>query len=182
MGFAISWLAVKADRREEALAHCRLRATGAREEVPESDFCGADLPSGWFLVFINSADSALLSAASLGKLSVGGDVFACQIEEHVMVSAASCWRNGSLAWSAVHDAERGLLDLEETGTLPADLPSLRARALAQHEADGDDEVDYMFEVPVELAQAAVGFRYDQDIEGAGDEPFEVLSSASRKGG
>ncbi|MCR6477263.1 hypothetical protein NU688_13970 [Variovorax sp. ZS18.2.2] len=181
MGFAISWLAVKADRRQEALAHCGLRATGVREELPESDFCGVDLPSGWFLVFINSADSALHSDASLRKLSLRGEVFACEIEEHVMVSAVSCWRNGSLAWSAVHDAERGLLDLEETGTLPEELPSIRARALAQHEADADGEVDYMFEVPVELAQAAVGFRYDQDIKGAGDEPFEVLS-ASGKGG
>ena len=92
-----------------------------------------------------------------------------------MVSAVSSWRDGVLSWSVVRDCESGLLNLEETGTLPADYPSIRARAIERQEASVGQGVDYLFDVPVELAQSLVGYRHDEDVEGAGEEPFEVLA-------
>ena len=44
----------------------------------------------------------------------------------------------------------------------------------------NSDVDYIFDIPVELAQALTGFRYDMAIEGAGKEPFEVLEKLYKK--
>ena len=40
------------------------------------------------------------------------------------------------------------------------------------------DVDYIFDVPVELAQTLAGYRHDADIPGAGTDPFEVLAETS----
>ena len=111
--------------------------------------------------------------APLKRLSRSGDVVACAIEEHVMASGASGYSGGKEMWCIVHDAERGLSHLEVTGEPPPQLAAIHERLAAElAEAGGDEsEVDYVFDVPVELAAELTGFRHDRSV---GDTRFEVL--------
>ncbi len=53
MGFAMSWAAVRGCTPEAVREALGLRATGAREEIPESEITGAEFPGGWYMVVSN---------------------------------------------------------------------------------------------------------------------------------
>jgi hypothetical protein len=50
MGFSLSWIAINGMSPEKVQVALKLRGTGAREDVPDSPFAGAELPGGWYLV------------------------------------------------------------------------------------------------------------------------------------
>lgn len=93
-----------------------------------------------------------------------------------MFSAASEWRDGSLAWHAEHDSSRGIYDLRQQGDLPPEFHSVSGELRAEQDAAGGKSagVDYIFDAPISLAHALTGFRHDIDVPGLGDDPFEVL--------
>jgi hypothetical protein len=154
-----------------------LRGTGTREEIAESPIVGAELPSGWYLIVTHRSGHPLMRDPVLQRLSAGCEVVTGDVEEHVMVSAAAGWKDGWRVWSVVHDAQRDKEHLEAQGELPpafagiCDALRSKQQAAGGHKAD----VDFMFEVPVELAKKLTGYRHDADIPGAGDHPFEVLA-------
>jgi hypothetical protein len=178
MGFSLSWLAVRGKTPEALLEQLGLSRTGEHEEIPESEIVGAQLPGGWYVV-VNDHDVRFVDDAVLEMVSVGGEAVTCFVEEHVMCSAATGWKNGKEVWAVIHEAERGLEHLAEDGRLPPELAAIRDR-LGAEEADG---VDYIFDVPVELAEALTGFRHDRDFPGAaeGDQPFEILTATRTAG-
>ena len=106
------------------------------------------------------------------RLSQTASLVACYANETVMNSYACAWANGVERWSVFHDAQQGTKYLEVTGTLPDELQPIRERLFAQQEGRAD--VDYVFDVPVELFAALGGIRYDRDVPGAGPYPWEVL--------
>jgi hypothetical protein len=54
---------------------------------------------------------------------------------------------------------------------------------AQRAAGGEDaDVDYLFEVPLRVAQTLVGFKHDEDCPHMPAERFVVLSRAAPKTG
>ena len=177
MGFAISWLAVSGKSPELVLRELRVEGTGVFEEIPESPMTCARLPSGWFLVFANQFNSPLVSERTLCALSIGGNVVTCQVEEHVMFSSAAVYVDGHRTWQVQHDAQKAIYDLQCEGTLPAQFHSIFATLKQQQDDDGgaESEVDYMHDVPVELARSIATFRHDQDISNPGQQPFEVLT-------
>lgn len=180
MGYSQSWVAVRGKGRATVLAAFGLRPTGAREEVAESPLVGAELPGGWYLLVANQGADALAGEAALAGISTAGEAVTCEVEEHVMVSVASGWRDGRRLWVVGHDAQRGLDHLDAEGALPETFSEMRDRArAAQHAAGGD--ADHFFDVPVELAKALTGYRHDEDPPGASDEPFEVLAAAAGGG-
>ena len=132
---------------------------------------------------MNRACHSFLGEQVLKRVSAGCEVVAADVEEHVMVSVAKGWNDGHELWSVTHDARRGTEHLEAFGELPAAYVSIRDRLRSeQTEAGGPDvEVDYIFDVPVQLAQNLTGYRHDEDMSEASDEPFEVLvaTTASR---
>lgn len=177
MGYAGFWVAVRGRARDEILGVLGLRATGVREELSESPFVVAELPGGWHVVVSSGAVGRLSSERVLTSLSTGCDVVTCFVEEHVMVSAASGWRDGRRIWSVLHDAQRETEEhLEIEGDPPAAFAGIR-ESLHVEQARGD--ADYTFDVPVELAKSLCGYRHDEDISGAGDTPFEVLVASRR---
>lgn len=92
--------------------------------------------------------------------------------ETVMNSLASLWDNGIERWSVFHDAQQGITHLETTGDSPDELRAIQERLFAsQVDAEG---TDYVFDIPVEIFVASGGVRYDQDIDGAGPQPWQVL--------
>jgi hypothetical protein len=98
-------------------------------------------------------------------------------EEHVMVSVATGWKDSQRVWSVTHDAQRDMEHLQAEGALPAAFASIRDRLCSEQQTAGGRkaDVDFIFDVPVKLAQTLTGYRHDADIPGAGADPFEVLA-------
>jgi hypothetical protein len=122
---------------------------------------------------------AFMEDKTLTRISASAEVVTCFVEEHVMCSHASQWRNSRELWSLMHDAHTGRIEhLEIKGEPPLFFASIRDRLRAkQQEAGGNKAgVDYTFDIPIETAQQFTGYRHDQDIPGAGEKPFEVLAT------
>src|SRR5690242_11866617 len=105
MGFSLSWLAVRGREAASVRRVLGVCGTGRHEQIPESPLLGADLPTGWYLVLANRCN--LEETQPLSELSSGGEVVTCFVEEHVMYSRASGWKDGRRVWSITHDLQRG---------------------------------------------------------------------------
>lgn len=175
MGFSLSWIAVPAAARGKLLDILELTPTGWFDEVPEAASSGIDLPTGWSVVVRNHVEMTAGTSADLARLSRAVGVIACFVEEHVMVSWARGWSAGALSWSVCHDCQVGLRHLEASGDLPPEYPAVRDRLLSQQDQDPDG-ADYVFDIPVALAERLTGFRYDFTPPSRADRPFEVLDS------
>jgi hypothetical protein len=180
MGFSLSWLAIRGKPAVRLFDELGIRGTGTFEEIFESPLTGATLPGGWYLLISNHDGPDLLNDQILKRLSSGCDVVSCFIEEHVMCSAASGWKDGREVWSILHVSAEGIEHLEARGDLPAMFVPIRDRLRSQQEAAGgrDSDVDHIFDVPVEVAREVTGFRHDQGITGAVGNQFEVLVNQS----
>jgi hypothetical protein len=186
MGYALSWVAVKGGTSDAVQSAIGLRPSGQREDIPESDIVAAALPNGWYLVLYRGCAAADRARKSLSR---SGEVVYCSVEEHVMVSAASAWKDGKCQWSVVHDGQNDIYDLQVEGPLPASFASIRDRQKAKQDAGeklaigGEDfAVDHMFDVPVDVAQELTGFRHDRDVPGLEGDAYEVLENAKKRWG
>jgi hypothetical protein len=170
MGYSISWIAIRGKDRDVVCSEFHVEPTGEFEDVPESPVVGARLPTGWYLLFIN--DRSLPGSGVLGKLSTRAELVCCFVEEHVMCSSASGWQNGKEQWSVTRDAQQGLTHLESTGDLPWAYAAIHDD-LSRKQV-GKTNVDYLFDIPVELAKSLTGFRHDEDFFDAPSKPYERL--------
>jgi hypothetical protein len=181
MGWSLSWAAVRGGTRDVVCSVTGLRPIGQREEVPESNIVCANLPSGWFLVLFNRKE---IKDHVLEKLSKCGELVYCSVEDHVMCTTASGWANGKRNWRITHDGQEDkTFDLKVEGDPPAGFEKLRKALFAKQEAaTGEDaDVDYVYDLPADLAKELTGFRHDHDTPGLPDDAFEVLEQPSRLG-
>lgn len=176
MGFAVSWLAVSDKEPSPVLEALGFSRTETTEEFPESDFTCAALPGSWFLVCAHEFDSLLSAENVLGPLSAGCKVIACQVEEHVMVSAVTAYADGARVWRVEHDTQQDTYHLSVKGLPPAQLDEIHANLKRQQDEEGGSgaEVDYLFDVPVVLAESITGYRHDKDFAELSAERFVVL--------
>lgn len=172
MGESVGWLAVRGVPPAEVLEALELVRTDA-PDTTDAEWTGVLLPDGWYVVVSRAGVDPLVDPARLARLSAGaGELVACFLEEHVMCSTTFAWRSGAEVWSVDHDpAEEA--GLRATGKVPPAFRSLRKAAEArQAEEDaGRQQVDFLFDVPIELARLVTGFAHDAAPEGA---RFEVL--------
>ena len=109
------------------------------------------------------------------KLLLGASaatLLACYANETYMESLATSWANGQGKWYVHHNRQQGIRHLEATGSLPPEFAPIRDSLLSKQHAS--DDVDYLFDIPVELVRKLGGFTYDRDIPGLGPKPFQVL--------
>ena len=133
------------------------------------------------MIVSNHGSPALMEKKMLARASAEAEVVCCFVEEHCMCSSAQGWRNGSEMWSVFHEAATGgISHLETKGDLPAAFNGIRDQQRAKQEAAGGSKagVDYIFDIPVELAQALTGYRHDVAIPELGDRAFEVLTTTA----
>src|SRR5882672_2573469 len=181
MGYSIAWLAAQGRPPQSLLAELDLRPTGEAGEYPDDPMVGAPLAGGWYLLVARGCDHRMISDQVLKTLSRRCRVIDCSIEEHVMFSSAALWENGERVWSVSHQGDEKLHDLSASGALPDFFASVRDELLAKQAAEGGEEagVDYVFEIPLELARRITGFAHDSAASVEIDR-FEVLDSAPAK--
>jgi hypothetical protein len=112
-----------------------LKPTGERWENPEGPISGALLVSGWYVVWF---DQEFVDEGVVRKVSTGREAVAGFVEEHVMFSASSGWRDEEMVWALAHQSEKGIYHLDASGELPpqATRPFARrgTRSSAEREA------------------------------------------------
>jgi hypothetical protein len=162
MGFSISWIAINGKSKEQVLDQLGLVKTGISDEANESPISGAELPGGWYLLFMNDIAHAFTEESALRSLSASCTVLLCQVDEHVMASAALAYENGESVWNVLHEAERGGRHLAENGVMPSIYNDIRTKLLSdQDDMDAENEpVDCVWDIPVTLAYNICGYRHD----------------------
>jgi len=177
MGYSLSWLAVKGKPPQAVRDQLGFRPTGEQEEIPEADLTGVEMPGGWYLLVSNRSEQVASDEAMQRLSSSGGELVTCFVEEHVMFSSATSWKDGHRIWSVIHNAQERRDHLDTQGNLPPAFSSILADLRSkQQEADANKRgVDFIFDAPVALAQSVVGYRHDRDIPGLNGAVFEVLS-------
>lgn len=160
MGWSLSWVGVRGVHAGELWRRLGLRPTGRTSELPVGRFSAATAEGEW-TVICASRDDRFVDGALLGPLSGYGEAVGCFVQEHAMFSQAVCWRSGERAWAVTHDAERSPDHLQACGDLPAPFHQLELEAMTARRLDPQGP-DLVFDVPLDLAKAVVGFRHDED--------------------
>jgi hypothetical protein len=163
MGYSISWMAFRGAPMTEVLARLHLLDSGETDEANESPASGAQLPTDWYVVFLNDLSHPFVSPAALCKLSQGCEMVGCQVEEHVMFSASFHYSNGHRDWAITHESEKGVYNLEFQGAAPSFVAQIHADAQAEQEKESEEqpECDYVFDVPLSAAERLCGYRHDR---------------------
>lgn len=161
MGWMCSWVGVRAPQAGvlEALDFVR---TGepAQPGSRGARFSVAEIPDGWTIVF--SEDFEWVGRIDAAALSALGDVLGCKFEDKVdMATAAFLVRGGREIWRVEHENDLDRL-VVVTGEPPPLFETLRDALWRKQEAD--DGVDYLHDLPLDLAKAICGFRVDDDDE------------------
>jgi hypothetical protein len=179
MGFAVTWCAVREEGAETFLLQLGLSPTGETEEIPEAEISMARLDTGWRVIWFNEFDCPYLRRERLPDLSADKDLVICAIEEHVMASSSELWSRGGRKWWLSHEGENGPKGFSGGGEFPEAFPAIRKEMVeAQRDAGGDQaDVDYLFEIPLKVAESVVGFKHDEECTHLIDGYFVVLSAA-----
>jgi hypothetical protein len=187
MGVSLSFLAIKGAAPADIHRALGVTDTGvasSEDDYPIPPVRGAALPNGWYLVVLNHVVHRLIkSRAIITGLSRGCEVIACQIEEHDMYSGCFGLRDGEFVWSVVHDSRKSGDHLGLWGELPAALNEIKARLLKQQEEEqpvpSSVGVDYIIDIPLELAASFCGYRHDTRAEW-GEPAFTILAENKAK--
>jgi hypothetical protein len=163
---ACSWIAVKGLDQASVLTLLGFEETGRKDAYEVYPLSCADLPSGWFLV--ESSDLGFASPARIAELSQDGQALGCLVDTRVMFSGVRFCDRGRERWWVLHDAEKGVYDLSMGGDLPAEFAVIRERQFREQDSEGGSAagVDFIFDVPNDLAEAITGYR----AEGGSGEP------------
>jgi hypothetical protein len=96
-----------------------------------------------------------------------------------MASAALLYKNGRRVWTVTHESERGRYDLSVDGHPPDLFRDLRDSLLKQQDSAGGEnaDVDFVFDVPVQLAAELCGYRHDRWKFDWGEPVFSRLEPA-----
>jgi hypothetical protein len=172
MGYSISWLAYRGLAPQIAYRRLGLTETARTAEYARAKFTAHGLPHGWHLIVADRCDHTMVRAPSLAALSVGCEVVACSVEEHVMVCWSEHWREGARRWRIEHSSEKGPTHLASEGERPEAWAAWLADAEAAQAADPD--VDAYFEVPLQAAQQLAGFKHDETHAALHPDSFLVL--------
>lgn len=177
MGASRSWLVIDSANLDAVSAALGVKRTGRSNPQAEFPLAGRILADGRVLVISNNCDEPLFAGRKLAEISRQHHVVLTMLEEHVMESRCAAWSRGRKQWSVVHKGgDEGCLHLKTTGRMPAEFAVIRDRAFEQQrgeEGTGDDQVDFVFDVPLHLSRAQTGVDHENGFEDASN-PFEEL--------
>lgn len=176
MGYSISWIGVSGKGPHRLLSEAGLCDTGKPDEANETPASGTLLSNGWYVMFFKQFEHELSGPSALARLSAECRVLSCKVEEHVMFSSAQLHRDGRSVWRVQHDAQASIYDLSTEGDCPPELAAIRERLRGAQDAAGGEraQTDYLFEVPLELAEQICGYKHD-NVLGEDETPFTELA-------
>jgi hypothetical protein len=182
MGYSLSWLAVKGKAQQILLRSLGLRSIGNYVENIRTPPVGAELTMGWYLAIVGRSGHRLIRDSFVAQFSSHCEVVTVDLEEHVMVSAATGWRKANKIWSVKHDGQRGVEHLVTEGQLPSAFSGIRENFCHKQQTRGADDadVDYYFDIPIEVAKAVTGYRHDEQFHELRSGAFEVLDREAGK--
>jgi hypothetical protein len=159
MGLNLSWIGVQGGQRAVVLDQFGFEEVGEVADEIGADYACAALPNGW-LVFV-TADRSFEMDGPLAKISSDFFAVGCEMSETGMVSRARAFADGSLLWTVVHDPDKDEQGVIVEGVPPSPFEDIRQRLQAEQAAAGNSDVDYMFDLPTELAASICGYRPGQ---------------------
>lgn len=161
MSFSLAWFAVQGIAKDDFLERSGFHDTGEVDEYFEEQHSGGDIPGGWYVIV--TSEIGLLEPARLAQWSAGGRLVAVVVHEGSSNSLATEWRDGAQVWSVSHDGSEGGDQLAVEGQLPEVFEELHQEAVAAQEESRKEggEVDFVFDIPLDLAAEVTGFRHDE---------------------
>ena len=158
MGFSIPWIAIRGLEKHKLLERFGLYDTGETEEYPESSICGTSIPDNTYLLYLRDCFHRFVTPEFLSAASKGCSILGCQVEEHIMASAAFYYRDGKRLWNVVHESDSGVDHLDTEGDIPDPFNEIRKAAVENQRKEDLRErdpneilgVDYIFDIPVRL--------------------------------
>ncbi len=178
MGFAISWIAIKDKSPQQVLEYFGFSETSEKEDIPESAISSALLANGWYLIWFNQCESPFVQREIVAELSSDCTVVLCVVEEHVMYSRAEYWESGDQVWRIIHDAQKGMYDLQASGRLPNNYESLKSEIFDKQASEGGEkaDVDLIFDLPLEFLKQLTFFKHDEETPEIQGQEYTVLIS------
>ena len=163
MSFELSWLAIKNVNPEEVYEFYGLELTGETDMIAEDfEVSTVNLPDNWCLIYFDEFLSKSISEAKLKALSKLGEVICCQLHEGIMASTSASYSNGKQNWQLAYNAQNALHNVIEKGELPTTYRAIFDKILV-NQANRLD-VDYYFDIPVEMAESLTGFKYGRALK------------------
>jgi hypothetical protein len=148
-----SWIAIKDADAGAVLQRLGLTLTGQIDWRGEAGLACAETP-GWVVVTAQTFDyfDGLLEA-----FATEAEMIAGQCWDTAMYSAARGYSAGAKTWSVVHDPDAGRDDISVEGSAPGELAAIRDRLMREQAEHADEQVDYIYGIPTELAAALCGY-------------------------
>lgn len=173
MGFSISWLGFRGYEIKEAAALFG-REIGDSSEIFEAPVNAYASEKNWAIIILDPCSFPNPPQQYLVAISQGREVVIAHIEEHVMFARAELWRDGRNIWKVWHSGDKTVRDLHVTGDLPASFEALKQQCFSKQDEEDTkgSEVDFVFDLPLDLAAELTGFRHD---EGSPDSVFFELN-------
>jgi hypothetical protein len=171
MGLMCSWIAVKGVSKDALLQAVGMVETDKDWQVEpacrEVNFSYKERADGWTVIVAEDFDWA--SRERIIELSRLGPTVGCQFEDKVeMTSIATGAQDGAELWRVFHVCEEKRSDrLDVSGDPPPQFAESRDRLFREQEED--EGVDFIHDIPLEVAKAACGYRLDDELE-----PFRAL--------
>jgi hypothetical protein len=162
VGFCMSWIAIRGKSKTELLSELCLIDTSESDPANESPISGTEFNSGWFLLVLNEIEHPYIGEEFLAALSRECEAVGAQVFEGIMYSSSFFYRNGNREWKITHHPEDGVEGIEAEGVLPAEFELIRSDLEKRQKEAGDAEgVDYIFDVPLKMAENICGYAHDQ---------------------
>ncbi|HEY4030376.1 MAG TPA: hypothetical protein VGM25_08535 [Caulobacteraceae bacterium] len=155
MGIKLAWIAVKGGRQEDLLERFGLEEIGETSDEIEADRVLGQTAEGWSVLVTKNLPSDL--DKFLGS-PVPKEYCLCgMMSEIVMFSEVRGYIDGQLSWSVVHHPEMDKRQVVH-GDPPEPFGDIKQRLDAEQAEAGDEQVDYLFDLPMELTGSLCGYR------------------------
>lgn len=167
MGLSTTWIVTRTDKAS-MLKALRLVETGEYEDSTLAPTAVAELPDGW--VVVHYSRMGQIDHDGIAAAFPRGEVLWGTSSETVMWSGAYGVQDGHQVWSVEHDPDKDLRGVSTTGSPPEPFRTVLDDFVRQQEEEGDDQVDFIFEVPMALTTALCGYDPTRQVGGV---PFRV---------
>lgn len=164
MAYFVEWMGVSGKSPDQAMREMGLQRGAPVQEWDDAPLVGAEMPSGWFLVFFNDSAPVWYTDTALAGLSAGCRVMGGQAGETAMAAITKGFQDGRRTWQMEFDGDPEA-PIACDGDVPPEFHPIYDEARARLAEDPEERS--LFEVVNDFGQALTGFRYDQRMpEGA----------------